>query len=255
MKKSRIELTVFAQAWRDTLGQFPGIVIAEQIRIASQILWLEVDDAGESVSEVTDLKMTPSQATSIKGGKTDAQGRSLEGLVLGLYLYSQETGQDAFGFYLKRLSELLNQRGQDLLKGAIRPERRQVLLDVVKRRKPTEDLPRSLVLKIKDRVNELPPSPSSSPSSLALRGLLESELVARGLRPDQREDRERFAAACQGLGMRISVGDVDAALNGQRISDTLLGKLRNVLIKNRTTGQLWSFEELEQIRDQKLLPH
>lgn len=251
-KSSRLELTVFAQAWRDTLSRFPGIVIAEQIRIASQILWLELDEAGDTVSQVTDLKMTPSQATSIKGGKTDAQGRSLEGLALALYLYSQETGQDAFGFYLERVAALLNQRGQDLLKGSITPERRKAFLDVVKGRKPTaaseSPLTRSSISKIKERVNDL-----LTPPSLGIRDLLEQELVARGLRPDELEDRERFVSACQGLGMKISTDDVDSVFDGQQIDDILLGRLRNVIIKDRSTGQLWSFEELAQIRDQRPL--
>lgn len=252
-KPSRLELTVFAQAWRDTLAQFPGIVIAEQIRIASQILWLELDEDGDTVTQVTDLKMTPSQATSIKGGKTDAQGRSLEGLVLALYQYSQETGQDAFGFYLERLSVLLNQRGQDLLNRSITPGRRKAFLEATKGRKPAAAIPehpltRSSISKIKDRVDDLLP-----PASSGIRDLLEKELLARGLRPDEPEDRERFVSACQGLGMNISLDDVNSVFDGQHIDDILLGRLRNVIIQNRMTGQLWSFEELEQIRDHKPL--
>jgi len=246
--KSRLELTVFAQAWRDTLGQYPGIVIADQIRIASQVLWLEADEAGESVVQTTDLKMTPSQASSIKSGKTDAQGRSLEGLVLALYIYSQETGQDAFNFYLERLSTLLNQRGQNLAKGVISAERQKNLLSVVKPREQKEqEFSRTLIRQVEAKLQGLPAT--LKPASSAIRNLLESEFVARGLRPDDAGDRQRFVAACQGLGMRISVEDVDDALNGKQVSEVLLGKLRNVIIRNRVTGQLWSYEELEQIQN------
>jgi hypothetical protein len=253
IRKPRLELTVFAQAWRDTLGRYPDIVIADQIRIASQILWLEADEEGESTVQVTDLKMTPSQATSIKAGKTDAQGRSLEGLVLALYAYSQETGKDAFSFYLERLSTLLNQRGQDLIRGEISPERQEILLNVVKNRRPSEapEFSRDLILKVEAELQGLPAVPK--PVALTIRELLESEFVARGLRPDQPEDRQRFVAACQALGMRISVDDVDAALDGKYVNKTLLGRLRNVIIKDRMTGQLWALEELEHIRDGKLL--
>lgn len=252
-KTSRLELTVFAQAWRDTLALYPDIVIADQIRIASQILWLEADDAGETVNQVTDLKMTPSQATSIKSGKTDAQGRSLEGLVLALYSYSQETGEDAFGFYLERLAALLKQRGQDLVRGVISPERQENLLGIFKtpKRAEEQEFSRDLISRVEATLQSLPAARSFS---LTIRELLESEFVARGLHPEQPEDRQRFVAACQALGMRISVEDVDAALNGDHVNGTLLGKIRNVIIKDRMTGQLWSSEELEQIRDGKLLP-
>ncbi len=252
-KTSRLELTVFAQAWRDTLDHYPDIVIADQIRIASQILWLEVDEAGTAIKPVTDLKMTASQASNIKMGKTDVQGRTLEGLILGLYSYSQEAGKDAFGFYLDRLAALLKQRGQDVVSGTVSPERQEIFLNIILKKKGKDQgFSLDLIERAAATLQGLPAAQRAF--SFTVSDLLESEFVARGLRPDHPEDRQRFVAACQALGMRISIEDVDVALRGDCVSEILLGKLRNVMIKDRATGQLWSFEELKEIRDATLLP-
>lgn len=220
----RRELTVFAQAWRNTLAKFPEIVASEQVRIASSLLWLEIDQNG-NCAKSTDLRMTRSQASSIRSGKKDAQGRSLEGLAIALFLHSQA----ALDFYLQQLSTLISQRGEDFQRGAIAPERQQILVEIVAQRSNIQ----APVLTIKK--------------------LLEHEFIRRGLNPNRREDRERLVLAYQVLGATLSVANIDAAMAGS-VEDELLCRLQQILVRVPATGTLWTIEDLLQVKvSQKLV--
>lgn len=244
MQETWLEPTVFALALSETVERF-NLVATDLIQSSRQVHWLEGKD-GE-VRVVSDLKLNPSQFTNIRWGKKDARGRSFEGILLAIWQHSFETGDGAFDFYLSRLSELLQERGQDFLNQEISQQRR----DAFQKFQMTSQ-PRREVEVLRQDVDAAIQALQQLPRLLSIQDLLLEEFVARGLNPDLLSDRQKFANSAQAIGMDLSVEDVILVLEGGIADDFTLGRLQNVII-NRTTGDRYSMAELIRIRDRQLV--
>lgn len=240
MSKENVELTVFAQAWRETLEQFPGIVVSRQVHWANEIRWLMIEDDGR-ISPSCELKMTVSQASGIKNGRQDTRTRTMEGLLLALILHSMRTGEQAFEFCMERMSELLRQRAEDHLCKTISPQR----YDALSGDSSPELITSGDLRRAEQALRALVPTRTT----VTIGDLLRDEFIARGLQSDLADHRQRFVDSARALGIGLSIKDVEDILAGKPVSDVVLGRLQNVIPKDRFSGDRYSFEELLRIRN------
>jgi hypothetical protein len=233
---SRIEISIFAQAWKDTVEQF-DIVISSLVAITWDLRWLGQEE--DAIRPERRLKMTPSQVTKIKDGLSDAQGRSLEALALALYKYSKQHDNSAsFDFYCDRLLALLKERAEDIGRNEVSSARMERFTNIAsprKGRKPCRKKETELAL--------------AEAKASSVRELVEDEMRERGLDPDHDHDRDRFLQSLKALRITFTKQDLAIALSGNRVEDVLLGRMANFLFKDRYVGILWTMDELQEIQD------
>lgn len=237
---SRIEISVFAQAWRDTLERF-DIVISDQVAATRDLRWLVQE--GDAIEVVSLLKMTSSQATKIKDGLSDAQGRSLEALALALYKYSEQHDKGvSFNFYCDRLLALLKERAGDIGRNEVSAARIERFTNIApprRGRKPCRKKAGTTALVLAE----------AKANAVSIRELVEGEMRERGLNPGLDNDRDRFVQSLQALRITFTKQDLAIALSGDRVDDVLLGRMANFLFKDQYAGTLWTMDELEEIQD------